>query len=541
MRRGRVGAKQPQHGGDVACQRRAGMVLIALLAVLEMWTPPAHAGTYVMRNCDVPGHPPTSLGPWVASSYTPEPTPKMTVGDACASGGGVGFTFAGARTMTPGSAWARITIARPSSGPQSEIRLVSVAMWYAARFGGSGQELGLIASEASSDKTLTNHWRVAGRPGGERLSFERRLSRADADGFSVGMYCGPVQDPIPPDPCVADDATPFLVRGMELTLSEDKPPTVLEPAGTLLAEGSQGGIRTVSYEASDLHSGLAGVDVLLGGRVVKSRDLTPRCFHSDFTVCPTADEATLEVDTRVVPDGSYDLALRVRDAAGNEQVVRGQHPVEVANGTPADGPYAIAARFTGTSRSSVTVPYGRRVTVRGGVTHGGRAVAAGTRIEVLERLDRRGARERLTRTVVTKADGSFSTGLATSRPSRVVRLAYRSAAGGRFVSRALTVRVLSASRLRASLHGRLVRFSGRVVSGPMPKGGKRVQMEGRSPGSAWTTFKTLQTDAKGRFAGTYRLRVRRPGVVLKVRAVVPRETGYGYLGSRSRAVTLRVR
>ena len=75
----------------------------------------------------------------------------------------------------------------------------------------------------------------------------------------------------------------------------------------------------------------------------------------------------------------------------------------------------------------------------------------------------------------------------------------------------------------------------------MPKGGKRVQMEGRSPGSAWTRFKSVRTDSKGRFSGAYRLRVRRPGVVLKVRAVVPTETGYGYLGSRSRAVTLRVR
>ena len=95
--------------------------------------------------------------------------------------------------------------------------------------------------------------------------------------------------------------------------------------------------------------------------------------------------------------------------------------------------------------------------------------------------------------------------------------------------------------MKASLRGRVVRFSGKVLSGPIPKAGKRVQMEGRSPGSAWTTFKNLRTDKKGRFSGTYRLRVRRPGVVLKVRAIVPSETGYGYLGSRSRAVTLRVR
>ena len=298
----------------------------------------------------------------------------------------------------------------------------------------------------------------------------------------------------------------------------------------------------MSYTATDLHSGLDRVDVLLGGTVVKSNDLTPRCFYADFTVCPTSDDATLEIDTRLVPNGLYDLTLRVRDAAGNEQVVRGERAIDIANESPVgtSAPYTIVANFKGSSRSTLTVPYGRRVVVRGRVTRGSQPVG-GTRIDVLERLDRRGAREKSGRTVVTKADGSFSIGLATSRPSRVVRLAYRAAEGGRFASRSLKLRVASASRVRASLRGRVVRFNGRVLSGPMPRGGKRVQMEGRSPGSAWTRFTSLRTDKKGRFSGTYRLRVRRPGVVLKVRAVVPGQTGYGYFSSRSRAVTLRVR
>ena len=417
-------------------------------------------------------------------------------------------------------------------------------MWYAARFGGSGQAISLFASDDDSDKALSNPWLVTGPPGAENLSFERRFSRTDVDGFSVGMYCGPVEGPIPPDPCFADNTTPFHIRGMELTLSEDKPPAVLEPTGTLLGRGPQSGVRTLFYTASDLHSGLARVDVLLDDKIVKSHDLTPRCFYSDFTVCPTSDDETLEIDTRLVPNGLYDLALRVRDAAGNAQVVHGQRAIEVANegspGATSATPYTIVANFKGSSRSKLTVPYGRRVVVRGRMMQGTQPVA-GTRIEVLERLDRPGARERSTRSVITKADGTFSIGLATSRPSRVVRLAYRPAGGGLVVSRVLRLRVTAASRVRASLRGRVIRFSGRVLSGPMPKRGKLVQMEGRSPGSAWTPFKNVRTDEAGRFSGTYRLRVRRPGVVLRIRAVVPSEAGYGYLGSRSRAVSLRVR
>ena len=358
------------------------------------------------------------------------------------------------------------------------------------------------------------------------------------------MHCGPPLGPYAPEPCVPDHATPLVVRGMELTLGEDIPPTVTAPQGTILAGGRQSGVRTVTYAASDAQSGLAKVEVLLGDTVVKTHDLSPRCLYADLTVCPASDDEILEVDTRGVPNGSYNLTLRVQDAAGNERVVPGNRAVEVANTPPTESvpPYAIDAKFKGSDRAVLTVHHGRRTSLRGRLTQGGGPVGAGRPIEVLERADLRGAREKKTRTVLTKADGSFSIGLATSRPSRFVRLAYRPLNATHAFSRALRLRVRAASRLQATLRGRLVRFRGRVLSGPVPKRGKRVHMEGRSPGSAWTTFKRVRTDRRGRFSGSYRLRVRRPGVALKIRAVVTSESGYGpFLAARSREVILRVR
>ncbi len=105
----------------------------------------------------------------------------------------------------------------------------------------------------------------------------------------------------------------------------------------------------------------------------------------------------------------------------------------------------------------------------------------------------------------------------------------------------LRLRVRSGCSLRASLDGVVMRFSGRVRGAPIPRGGKRVRMEGRAPGSAWKSFSNFRTDLRGRFSGTYRLRVHRPGVLLKVRLVAPREDGYPYESSRSGAVRLRVR
>lgn len=242
-----------------------------------------------------------------------------------------------------------------------------------------------------------------------------------------------------------------------------------------------------------------------------------------------------------MPNGTHPLTLRVYDAAANERIVNVANAVDVSNEIDLDGPVKLAARFAGTNRSTLTVPYGRRVSIRGRLTGASPLGRDGAHIEVLTRTDRRGAREVATGRIRTRADGTFSYVLPRSRPSRAVRLAYRSGGLGSAVSARLRLRVRAASNLRASLRGRTIRFSGRVLSRPLPKAGKRVVMEGRAPGFAWSAFRSLRTDRKGRFAGTYRLPIRRPGVKLEVRAVIPTETGYPYLRYRTRAVSLRVR
>lgn len=514
----------------------AGLVLMILSCMAgAIGAEAARAGDYVMRNCAVPGQPVSPLHPW---RMPEENHPYFDFADGCATGAGLTFSLNGSRDVDAVT-FVGTGISKPT-GPRSAIKLVKAALWYTARLAGTGQQLNFYTTDYRSDGSFISGFSTT-QPGFENVVGEQQLS-ADTTGYSVGLRCGEISEG--PN-CAVADGTPLVIRGMEVTLSEDVPPFVLEPGGSLLEGGPRSGRQTLTYSASDPQSGLLKVDVLLDGIVVKSQDLASRCAYSDFTVCPASDDATMSIDTRSVPNGSYDLALRVQDAAGNERLLNADRRVEIDNvpkhTATSVSAYTVYANFKGSSRQTLTVPYGRRVSLHGRLTQGSQPVAAGITLEVLERLDRRRAREKSTRKVMTKSDGSFSIGLATSRPSRVVRFAYRPVGGGQVVSRALKLRVGAASRVRASLHGRVVRFNGRVLSGPIPKGGKRVQMEGRSPGSAWTRFKSLRTNSKGRFAGTYRLRVRRPGVVLKVRAVVPSESGYGYLSARSRAVKLRVR
>ncbi len=511
-------------------------VALPLLLTGAIGVDRARAGTYVMRNCDVPDHGNSLIGPWHenASAY-----PTVTAFDACASGGGAGFRISG---QLSGGGDVAFVLTKPATGPQSQIRLVKAVVWYAARLAGSGPPLRFYSGDTRSDGIF--HSGVSNNPpGSENLVLEQLLS-PDTRHYVLGLKCGP-DGVSATEPCDPVAEMPLQIRGMEVTLSEDIQPIVSQPGGTLLRGGPQTGIRTVTYDAADAQSGIAKVDVLLDDVVVASHDLVTRCVNSDFTPCPASDDGVLQVDTRTVPNGPHSLKLRVADAAGNQRVLVAPRVIDVANAPGPDSTtaraYALTARFKGSSRSTLTVPFGGRVSLLGHLTGGSQPSPAAIRLAVLETIHQRGMREVVAAQVATKADGSFSYVVPTNRPSRTLRLAYLPSDGSSAFSKPLRVRVRAASSLRAELRGLVIRFSGRVRSGPIPKRGKSLRMEGTAPGSAWKSFARLRTDRRGRFSGTYRLRVRRPGVKLKIRVVVPGEDGYPYVSSRSRSVTLRVR
>lgn len=516
--------------------QRWALGLVAATLACCLGAPSARAGAYVMRNCDVPGHGNASIGPWDVPT---DVVPTIEVLNNCAVGGGMEFAVS---SPLSGGTEVGIVLKKPSKSPQAQIRMLKAMVWYAARLGGSGTPLHFWSIDAHADGTI-NPGVFTYPPGSESLSFEQLLTPEVTSYFALGLKCGADGVP-PPEPCRPAAAVPLQIRGMEVTLSEDIAPVIAQPGGTLLDPGPQSGVRTLMYSASDMQSGLSKVDLLLDGVPVATHDLTSRCAYSDFTVCPASDDGTLQIDTRSVANGTHAVAVRVQDAAGNERMVRIGNPIEVANGPSvgltASPTHAVTVGFKGSSRSTLTIPYGRTATIRGRVTQGAQVGDAGAELEVLERMERRGATEMVVGRVRAREDGSFAYVLPAGHPSRKLRLAYRPTGATAILSPALRLRVRAGSSVRASLRGLMVRFSGRVRGGPIPRNGKLVRMEGRAPGADWKSFATLRTNRHGRFAGRYRLRVRRPGVRLKVRAIVPAERGYPFAGAKSQQVTLRV-
>jgi hypothetical protein len=102
--------------------------------------------------------------------------------------------------------------------------------------------------------------------------------------------------------------------------------------------------------------------------------------------------------------------------------------------------------------------------------------------------------------------------------------------------------VTAAVKLAVTLKGVVVPLhTGRVLSKPLPAGGKLVVVQGRVRGGSWQTFATRRATRNGGFSGRYRLRARTPGRVLQFRARVVAESGYAYRPATSRAVSRTVR
>ena len=533
-------ARTSRDYGRGAVSRGTAVVGFALVLANVVCPVPAWGGEYVMRTCDVPGDPNRLFGPWESESADGTPT-TLAVVDACASGGGVGFAFVGSSSMLPGSGRS-FQLYAPRSGPQSAIAIVKVKLWYAARLDSAGSPITLYVVEHLSGGG--QYIRPLGAIG-ENLLYEYRFP-GPSDRFTLNIRCSFGQRNAPN--CEAASTMPVLVRGMEITLTEDVVPIVSSIGGQVVAGGIQSGVGTVSYSAFDHQSGLKRVEAMLGDSIVGARDLASRCHQYDFTVCPNADDGNLSVDTGAVPNGSYRLTVRVHDAADNVTSV--QYPTEIrvenrpqgAN-APAQSAIAgganpkIAARFAGSTRTSLIVPWSRRVTLRGRVTADSSRGVGGAHLDVFERVSRSRAKEVAVGRAQTRSDGTFSYELAARRPSRVVRLAYGSVAS----SRRLQVRVRAASALRATLRGTLLRFSGRVLSRPLPASGKLVRLEGISTGFTWNRFATLRTDRSGRFSGRFRLAGRRPGARYYLRVRMPAERDYPYLAATGKPVRLRAR
>jgi hypothetical protein len=204
------------------------------------------------------------------------------------------------------------------------------------------------------------------------------------------------------------------------------------------------------------------------------------------------------------------------------------------------------------ARSFAKRPASRALPCCHGALVGGRLLDAdgeplvGQSVDVVETFAR-GARPGTRTTVVTTdARGAFHAWLAPG-PSRRVSAEFPGTHRlTRTSGRALRLRVRAGVHLRVStarvrVGGAPVVFSGRIVhpEARIPPTGLPVELEFRLPGTAWSEFRTLQTDSAGRFSYSYSFSDDDSGGVrFLFRAFVPATGNWAFAPATSRPLAV---
>jgi hypothetical protein len=314
---------------------------------------------------------------------------------------------------------------------------------------------------------------------------------------------------------------------------------------------------------------LSGPDPARGSIAIR-----PAHSRQPFAPLPTTVSGNRLVarwDSDAFPPGSYEFRASGYDAAGNaSNSERRGNGTRVVLSNPLKKPTAMIAGF-GSRRlvwqhcsrgkgqrrcrreeieaferrpKTRATPYGHNLSYSGRLTSAFGSSQGGLPVQIVETFSAGADSPQRTTTIETAADGTFLTHLAPG-PSRRVEAVF---AGNRTLTRAsggaVRLLVLGDVRMHASsstarIGGAPIVFSGGVgdLGAPIPAGGRPVELQFRFPGSDWSEFRTVQTDAHGHFRYPYSFSDDdSSGIRFQFRAYAPAQEGWPYEPAFSRPV-----
>jgi hypothetical protein len=326
----------------------------------------------------------------------------------------------------------------------------------------------------------------------------------------------------------------------------------------------------VTFTATDPGSGVYAAVFSVDGQVVQSTVVNEnggRCRNVGQTTdgkpaflyvqpCLASVSADVGLDTSILGNGPHHLIVSVIDAAGNaapvlDRVITVANPPRAcaagASGrSRASGSATLSASWKGTRKQRITSAYGHAPRIDGRLKAAGGAPIAGATIELVATPSFVGGTPIAMASPRTRADGRFSVRLPAGITSGTLCLTYRPAGGASNAesTRTLTLNVRAGIAVRVSPRtasvGRSIFFHGRLRGGPIPRGGKQLVLEARSPGSPWLEFNVIRTNARGRFSASYAFKFPGPADY-QFRVLSEPESDYPFAAGTSNVVKVRER
>jgi hypothetical protein len=362
-------------------------------------------------------------------------------------------------------------------------------------------------------------------------------------------------------------AAAVYLYAADILLEQPAGPTATNVTGELTTAPAVRGSSDVAFNATDPASGVYEAVFTIDGQVVqrtvadendgRCRDVGPasdgRPAFLYVQPCKGSVSVDVPFDTTRAPDGAHHLVVSVIDAAGNSApvldraiTIANPPPVGAPNGVNASAQATLAAGWVGSKKARIASPYGRAHTIAGRLTAPGGAPIVGAAIDCGATPASQGAKPVAMACPHTGADGRFTVRVPAGAGSRTIRLGYRAHVGDVLpvATRTLGLAVRAGVRLRVSPHttgvGHAIHFTGALLGGPIPRGGKQVVLEARSPGGPWVEFDVVRTNRRGRYRDAYTFRF--PGPVdYRFRAVCEGEADYPYATGSSNVVRVHER
>jgi hypothetical protein len=370
----------------------------------------------------------------------------------------------------------------------------------------------------------------------------------------------------------------------DITLADNTPPTFSSVGGSLAAGGTLSGVEDISFSATDTGSGLYQAVFLIDGHAVSKQllqsgsgpcrsvgatsDGTNAFFEAQ--PCPLALSDDLSFNTALAPEGSHLLTVQLLDAAGNATTILNRQvtfankvpgvpagagigpgsPLALrgpANGTNASDQAKLTARWAsgGTGKQVRRSRYGAINRVTGRLTTSTGEAISGALLDVYETPASHGAVASRLGGASTGPLGQWTVTLPKGISSSTISIDYRSHQNDTIpvATADLTLRVhagiaLSISPHVTSVHHRIF-FSGVLHGTPIPEGGKQLVLEASS-GREWVEFRTITTNAKGRFHASYRFKFAGP-IRYQFRVLSRHEADFPFLTGASNVVAVHER
>ncbi len=390
--------------------------------------------------------------------------------------------------------------------------------------------------------------------------------------IETSAYCGGT----PGNMCQAgvgdanEYAAAVYLYAADITLEQRAGPSASSVSGELATAPTVRGTSDVAFDATDSGSGVYEAMFNVDGQMVQSTVVDGnggRCLDVGGTsdglgaflyTQPCAPNVSVDVpfDTTRLSNGAHHLVVSVTDAAGNSAPVLDRE-ITVANppapgtpgppnGTNASAQATLSAGWVGSRKARITGAYGRAHTIAGRLTGPGGTPIAGAQLDCTATPALQGARAVTIACPRTGPDGRFTTKVAGDVGSRTVRLAYREHIGDALpvATRTLGLTVRAGVKLGVSPHttsvGQAIHFTGTLLGGPIPRGGKQLVLEARSPGGPWIEFDVVRTGRAGRYRDSYRFKF--PGPVdYRFRALSESEADYPFATGASNTVRVHER